>query len=59
MRGGDLPTAIFGVAEKGGEAAIGIKTRQAQPVYRAVAPDKRGRLAIAYQSVIFNRKRHG
>src|SRR5262249_33773279 len=52
--GRDQPTAIPAVAKDSGKAGIGIESRPAQPVDRAVAADERGRLTITDQPVIFD-----
>jgi hypothetical protein len=57
--GRDQPTTILRIAKQRGKARIGIKSRQAQPIDRAVSADESGRLAIPYQGVVFDRKRHG
>ena len=47
------------IPEQRGKARIRIKSRQAQPVDRAVPTHQPGGLAVSYQGVIFDRTRHG
>src|SRR5260370_23949225 len=56
--GGDKPTPIIGFPEQGSKAGSRIKPRPAQPIDRAVAADQSRRLAVAYQRVVFDAKRH-
>ncbi len=50
----DQPAAVFRLAEKRREAGCRIKTRQAEPVDGAIAPDQRGCRAIADQGIVFD-----
>src|SRR5205823_12676576 len=56
--GSDEPPAVLRLAEERGETGIGIKTRHAEPVDRAVTPDESRGLAVPDQRVILDAKRH-
>src|SRR6516162_770515 len=53
----DPPAPMLGRAEERCEQGAAVKTRPAQPIYRAVAPDEGSRRAIADQSIILDIQR--
>ena len=54
----DPPVPVVLVAEQGGEAGVGVESRQAQPVNGAVAADQRGGLHVPDQCVVLDQARH-
>ena len=59
IRWGDQPTPVLGFAEQCSEDGLGVKTRQAQPIDRPVAPDERRGAGITDDAVVFDRGTHG
>jgi len=45
---------MFGIAEQGGEAGVGVEARPAEPVDGTVAPDQRRGLAVADEGIILD-----
>ena len=53
LDGSNAPTAVGCVAKQRGKNRTGLERGPTQPVDRAVFRDKRGRLPVAKQSVVF------
>src|SRR5688500_3782647 len=51
---GNLPPAVLGCTQKGGEAGGRVEVGKAQPVDRAIAAHKGRGLAVAHETVIFD-----
>ena len=57
-RSGDLPEAVFLVAEQSREDRAGVEPRQAEPVDRSVPADQRRRMGVPDERVVLDALRH-
>jgi hypothetical protein len=55
---GNEPAAMVRRAEESRETGVGIEPRPTQPIDGTIAPDQRGRLAVADKRIVFNTQRH-
>jgi hypothetical protein len=52
------PTPVLAFAKQGGKTSCRVKSRPAQPINRAIAPDQGDGLAVANHRIIFDFERH-
>ncbi len=55
----DQPATILVCAQQRGKAGVGVESRPAQPIDRAVAADQSGRAQITDQCIVFYSRGHG
>lgn len=56
---GKQPAPMVWSSEQRGEASTGVEAWNAQPINRAIEPDKSRRLVIANEGILFDWKSHG